>query len=244
MKLKRLLILIPLVLLCISLASCGKKTYKTIKDDDVAAEALSLFQYEFDEDKKTVTLKKYVGYDYDVVIPEDTGSYTVTTIGKKCFRTTYITSITISSTITKIEAQAFSRCAYLKEIVIPDSVTEIGDEILYSCSALESVTLSKNITKIPTGMCSKCSALKYIIIPDGVTEIGENAFYWCANFNYMVLPNTVKRIRMNVCTGNTAFNNIYYKGTEEEYNNMFIDLMENDQFLNAKVTYNYTKGEN
>lgn len=65
----------------------------------------------------------------------------------------------------------------ITEIVIPDSVTNIG------CFAF-----------------SGCSSLRSVDIPDSVTSIGELAFYECKNLKNLVIPNSVKEI------GDGAFN--------------------------------------
>ncbi len=83
--------------------------------------------------------------------------------------------ISISDQIKKIEAKAFSY-SDLKRVVIPDSVTQIGEGVFRSCSELQEVRLPETMTEIPKKMFYKCSSLKEVTLPDNVTIIGEDAF--------------------------------------------------------------------
>ena len=73
---------------------------------------------------------------------------------------------------------AFSRSG-ITEIIIPDSVTSIGDYAFYCCTGLESIELPDSVTTIGEG-AFYCAALESVYIPDSVTSIGERAFSDCA----------------------------------------------------------------
>ena len=82
---------------------------------------------------------------------------------------------------------AFFCCKSLTDIVIPDSVTCIGDSAFDGCSSLSSVVIPDGVTSIGEGAFIGCESLKSIVIPDGVVSIEKDAFRDC-NF-----PNDFKQ---------------------------------------------------
>ena len=70
-------------------------------------------------------------------------------------------------------------CSSLETIVIPNSVTSIGDGAFYGCSSLETIEIPNSVTSIGNGAFRDCSSLETIEIPNSVTSIGEYAFADC-----------------------------------------------------------------
>lgn len=79
---------------------------------------------------------------------------------------------------TEIEEYAFFNKDALTNIVIPDSVTEIG-EWAFKCCGLTSVVIPDSVTKIGNDAFSDCCALTSVVISNSVTKIGYNAFSDC-----------------------------------------------------------------
>ncbi len=71
----------------------------------------------------------------------------------------------------------------VKEIVIPDTVTEIKDYTFYHFDGITSVVISDSVTSIGDDAFSYCTSLASITIGDGVTSIGEYAFLSTAYYN-------------------------------------------------------------
>lgn len=82
--------------------------------------------------------------------------------------------------ITKIEgkdsAGSVDGKKYVKKIIIPSSVTEIGEYAFLDFTELEEIIIPSSVTKIGNAAFWCCSALKEIIIPSSVTEIAYEAF--------------------------------------------------------------------
>ena len=89
---------------------------------------------------------------------------------------------------------AFSSCSSLSEIVIPSSVTSIGDFAFYSCDSLSEIVIPSSVTSIGDSAFSWCSSLSEIVIPSSVTSIGDNAFSWCSSLSEIVIPSSVTSI--------------------------------------------------
>ena len=92
------------------------------------------------------------------------------------FTDSKLTSIIIPNSVTKIGEDVFEDAQNLTSIEIPNSVTSLGEYLLAGCSSLNDVKLSNNITTIPVGCFAECIGLTSINIPNGVTTIDEEAF--------------------------------------------------------------------
>ena len=65
------------------------------------------------------------------------------------------------------------------DLVIPESVTHVGDYAFDNCTDLTCVTISDGVTSIGTGAFRKCSSLTSVTIPSSVATVGSHAFLWC-----------------------------------------------------------------
>ncbi len=141
---------------------------------------------------KTVSVwynNKKAGTDYsgNVVIPstitESGATYTVTVIGENAFYECPVTSVTLPSTITKIDQGAFHYCSNLTSITIPDNVTTIGLYAFEGCTTLAEVNFGNGLTSIAPWAFMYCRALTSIVLPASLTSIGGAAFSGCTALN-------------------------------------------------------------
>ena len=65
------------------------------------------------------------------------------------------------------------------DVVIPDEVTEIGEEAFSRCNNIVSVSISENVQKIGKYAFSFCERLEKVNIPHGVKIIEISTFYSC-----------------------------------------------------------------
>ena len=75
----------------------------------------------------------------------------------------------------------------LKEVIIEDGVTNIGNEAFYGCSVLKKVELPDSITSVGNGAFGCCANLVDIDLPDGITSIGYQSFYMCGKLTALNL---------------------------------------------------------
>lgn len=80
------------------------------------------------------------------------------------------------------------------DVVIPDSVTSIGDRAFYDCHRLTSISIPDSVTSIGKEVFSNCSSPTSISIPDSVTSIGEEAFSGCSRLTSISVPDSVTSI--------------------------------------------------
>ena len=70
--------------------------------------------------------------------------------------------------IVSISDNTFSLNIYIPSVVLPDTVTQIGESAFYDCRSLSQITLSPNITKLSPKAFQSCYSLESIQIPDAV----------------------------------------------------------------------------
>ena len=107
-------------------------------------------------------------------------------------------SIIIPDSVTSIGDCAFNDCKSLQSIIIPDSVTSIGDFAFWLCTSLQSVTIPDSVTSIGDDAFHDCSSLQSVTIPDSVTSIGDSAFSGCKSLQSVTIPDSVTSIGRNV----------------------------------------------
>ena len=110
---------------------------------------------------------------------------------------TEITNLVIPNSVTSIGDYAFQGCEGLTSVNIPNSVTSIGNYAFSSCSGLISVTLDCKEIK---DWFKYMTSIKEINIGNNVTSIGNDAFMGCSGLTSVTIPNSVTSI------GSEAFN--------------------------------------
>lgn len=129
-------------------------------------------------DDGTYTVTGYTNEDATAVsIPSTYEGVAVTQIAQNAFGSSQqIVSIVIPDSITTIGNFAFWDTG-ITSITIPDSVTSMGAQMFQQCINLQSVVLGRGLTSIPDSTFSQCSNLNNVEIPNTITSIGKNAFY-------------------------------------------------------------------
>lgn len=125
----------------------------------------------------------------------------------------------------------------LTDIVIPRSVTKIGNEMFSGCQCLRSIRLHDNITSIGSEAFRENINLISIDIPDSVDSIGKNAFY-CSGLETVYLGVGINSIAQGAFYNCTNLTDVYFGGSEDEWNSISI-ADKNESLKNATIHYNY-----
>ena len=95
------------------------------------------------------------------------------------------------TTVPSLFKSAIERAPLLKTAILPNGVKEL-DETFMGCSNLESVVIPQSVTTIGNLAFSGCKTIANIEIPQGVSVIGESAFYGCISLTEIQLPDYLK----------------------------------------------------
>ncbi len=145
-----------------------------------------------------------------LTIPETLGGYTVTSIrgvatsasasGKNILgattNNTTITKVVIPNTVTSIGNNTFSKFNALTEIDIPDSVTNIEQYAFYNCQGLKKINFgsNSNLQIINNYAFNNCYKLEKLNMPNTVTTIGSYSFGNCSGLKEITLSNKLEII--------------------------------------------------
>ena len=104
----------------------------------------------------------------------------------------------------------------VEEIVIPNTVTSIGENAFYKYTRLSSVTIPNSVTDIGSYAFAR-TGLTSVTIPNSVTDIGSRAFA-LTGLTSVTIPNSVSSIGYAAFYGCRSLTDIYYEGTQEAWN--------------------------
>ena len=111
-----------------------------------------------------------------------------------CWQLTSLKNLVIGNAVTAIGERAFDSCSGLTEVSIPNSVTTIGMWAFTSCTGLQKVTIGNSVTTIGYRAFSGCTGLTEVTIPNSVTSIGSSAFNGCTQMESVTIGEKVESI--------------------------------------------------
>ena len=122
----------------------------------------------------------------DVVIPE------------------YVTYNGSTYPVTKLADNAFRGCyTSLHSVVIPNTVTMIGEEAFFQCEYLNSVTFGNSVDTIKWSAFIYCYSLTSIVLPESIEYIAASAFSHCNSVASITSPRMLPPY-----VGSDAFNEV------------------------------------
>ena len=96
----------------------------------------------------------------------------------------------IPSTVTKISDRAFEHCVNLKDVTIPDGITEIGLEAFWKAGLTKVVIPS--MESLQSGYTFKeCNNLESVVFKNGILFLYNYAFEDCENLTSVTIPESV-----------------------------------------------------
>ena len=91
--------------------------------------------------------------------------------------------------------------AGIKNVILPEGMTSVGDNAFAGCEALIAVAIPTSVTNIGNAAFQNCTALSAVLIPEGVQTIEDNAFKGCS-----ALTSVYAQAQTPPVLGNTVFN--------------------------------------
>ena len=127
----------------------------------------------------TYAILKYHGSAEEVVIPAYHGDKPVTVLYDNLFAGhTEITKVVLPDTVTNLGEFIFDGCVNLKHIDLPKNLTAIWP-YAFVRSGIEEIVLPDSLTTIAPFTFKDCKNLRKVVCGAGMTKIGGHAFQGC-----------------------------------------------------------------
>jgi hypothetical protein len=139
--------------------------------------------------------------------------------------------------ISTIPGSTFHGCEALSKIILPHTITKIGDSAFRGCSSLTSLVIPEGVTAISDAAFCE-TGLTSIVIPDGVKELLNLTFGYCSSLASVTIPASTTFIQSHAFNECNALTDVYYKGTEEQWNTINIMNAGNNSLINATIHFN------
>ena len=126
-----------------------------------------------------------------------------TSIGESAFnscRKLTEINLTKQTSLTTLHHYAFYGTA-LKNVTLPDNITEIGWAVFQDCNDLESINIPTGIDYVPYDYCEGSEKLRSVQMHDGIRVIRHDAFYGCDSLETIKLNDQITTIEYNAFYG-------------------------------------------
>lgn len=127
--------------------------------------------FAYTADGGEVTITDYIGTSEHVLIPDTIDGLPVTALADKAFYEKHVTTV-----------------------VVPDSVTEIGDLCFSGDNYLVSLTLPDGLAELPYGALESCFRLMDFDLPQGLKKISGSALQYNYYLTHLTLPSSLTEI--------------------------------------------------
>lgn len=176
----------------------------------------------------------------------------VTSIGDNAFHgCTSLTSITVPDRTESIGEQAFAYCYSLTKVVLGSGVKSIKHDAFAYCDSLTNVYITDMTAwcaiEFETGFSNPLFYARKLylneelitdfVVPDGLRSIGRMAFICCDSMTSIILPDSLTSIDENAFDYCDSLTGVYYKGTEEQWEEISVDSWGNSCLLGATRYY-------
>lgn len=146
----------------------------------------------------------------------------------------YVTDAVVCDGVTSIGDLCFFGAVSLKNISLPNNVTNVGD-YAFCCTSLTSMSLS-NVTNVGEDAFYICPYLTSMSLPS-VEIIDYGAFEGCYRLTSISLSKNLRSIGRYAFWACDSLTNVYYGGSQAEWNDVIIEY-HNDSLNSANIHYN------
>ena len=132
--------------------------------------------FAYTADGGEVTITDYIGTSEHVLIPDTIDGLPVTALADKAFYEKHVTTVVVPDSVTEIGDLCFSGDNYLVSLKLPDGLAELPYGALESCFRLIDFDLPQGLKKISASALQFNQYLTHLTLPSSLTEIEQLNF--------------------------------------------------------------------
>ena len=121
------------------------------------------------------------------------------------YKSTNVENLILPNTLITIGEEMFYQ-SKLKTVVIPANATTIGNSAFEQCASLISIDIPANVETIGTAVFADCSDLQFVTWGNNITDIQDRAFYGCTSLRFIILGDYVETIGAYAFYGASSIN--------------------------------------
>ena len=188
--------------------------------DAIVAEAYSGYyngcHWEYVQDITGYRITRCRNYNHleNITIPSTIGGQPVIALDHDAFvvggdsQCEYVKNVTMPNTIYQIGNNFFKGCDKLESVTLSNTLITIGNYAFYNARALKNINVPNSVRQIGTDFCGQTPSLTSANLGNGVQIIGNYAFWYSTALQTMTIPNSVTTIDHHFCTNATGLRNV------------------------------------
>lgn len=208
--------------------------------------AKSVYDYKI-VDNKEVCLTRIKQTSPTLVVPDSIEGFPVRAIGEGVFAnlsSENVQSIVLPESVTNIGNGAFAGCVDI-EILIKGNLVVIGEQAFKNCNRLSEVSFGEGLTKIGNEAFFGCG-LTEIAFPQSLNEIREDAFSYCEALRTVVLYGTASDGELVVedsAFRDSGLTTVFFFGNEDLRDALLLRVAHGNAKLTSATFYYYSESE-
>ena len=166
---------------------CAFRGLESLKSVDIPEGVVKIGRYAFRDCPNLTSIK--IPFSVTNIGNDAFGEHCVVTIANcsMIYKGVGVTQLIIQDSVKEIGDHAFCNCHSLKSIELPDSITRVGFQSFAYCDKLQEIEIPISIKEIDSLAFQGCKMLDCIAIPTNVSKIESSAFEGCSGLSKIVV---------------------------------------------------------
>lgn len=122
-----------------------------------------------------------------------------------------LTNVTIPNSLASVPGGAFNDCSSLENVTLPNRLMSIGSSAFNGCRVMN-VVIPQTVTNIGDWAFANCAYLTNITLPESLLNIGSWCFAWCSSLTNATIPGSVLSIGDGAFRISTNLTGVFFTG--------------------------------